>query len=365
MKIKILFISQYLNVAGTEAFMMNVLRKINKTRFHIDFLIFSEEESNYSNEVEKSGSIIYRLPNRRSGFKYYKQLNLFFMEKSNEYQVFHFCGGNVSSIAPLYYAYKHNIPIRIVHSHSSSCEGFHNILLHYFNRLFIPKFCTHLFACSSKAAKFFFGKRKAEIIKNGINVNSYIFNRQEREQFRNELGISTPTKVVGHIGRFEEVKNHSFIIDVFKKFNELNPDSALILVGIGSLFEDIRKKVEHWGLSNNVHFLGERTDIPKILSAMDCFLMPSIYEGLPFVLIEAQASGLPCVISNTINKDAKITPYLHYCELNSDVTKWVNTIENALSFENRENATQYIEKAGFNINETIKFLETTYSNYDS
>lgn len=361
--INILFISHYLNVAGTETFMMNVLRNINRKHFHIDFLIFSEEESIFSREAEELGALIYRLPSRRTGLKYYKSLERFFKKHAIDYLAVHFCGGSVSSIAPLYYAYKYKIPVRIVHSHNSNCEGIHNMIFHKVNRLFLSILCSNFLACSSKAARFFFlNKKNVVVIKNGIDIDAYTFDCKRRENFRKKFGISPLTRVIGHIGRFENVKNHSFIIDIFKRFNEKETDSVLILVGTGSLLETIKMKIENLGLSHKVYLLGERSDVPDVLFGLDCFLMPSLFEGLPFVLVEAQTTGLPCVVSNTINKDVKISQFLHFVHLDDDVDKWVNVIQYAMQNLNRSHAAEYVKETGFDIKSTIRYLENIYMN---
>lgn len=358
--INILFISQYLNVGGTETFMMNILRNIDKSKFHIDFLVFSKESSSYSQEAEALGSTIYRLPDRRCGIKYYYRLNIFFRQKANNYHVIHFCGGNVSSIAPVYFANKYHIPIRIIHSHSSSCDGFHNKVFHSINRLLLPKLSTHFFACSTKAASFFFRNHKCTIIKNGIDVRKYAYSKERRQLFRSNYNIAKETHVIGHIGRFETVKNHNMILDIFRSYHILYPDSLLVLVGSGTLFKEVKAKVNGMGLSDKVLFLGERNDIPEILCSMDCFLMPSLYEGLPFVLIEAQTSGVPCIVSDTINQDVKIIPYLCFLSLKEHVNTWTETINEVITDRKRVDAVRYVSNAGYDILSTVKYLESTY-----
>lgn len=357
----VLFISQYLNVAGTETFMMNVLKNIDKNKFQVDFLIFSEEESSYSKEAKLLGSNIYRLPSRRNGMIYYKELDRFFRQKANIYHAIHFCGGSVSSIAPVYFAYKYHIPVRIVHSHNSSCDGFHNKVFHSINRLFLSKLATHFFACSTKAASFFFGKHECTIINNGIDMGKYMYNEERRKLFRTNHNIMETTHVIGHIGRFETVKNHSMIVEVFKSYCTSFSDSLLVLVGTGTLQKEIQEKVGSMGLSDKVLFLGERNDIPDILCSMDCFLMPSLYEGLPFVLVEAQTSGLPCIVSNTINKDAKILPDFYFLDLKDNVEIWSEAIREAITERKRIEALKDVRGAGYDILSTVKYLESVYS----
>ena len=358
---KILFISHWLLVGGTETFMMNVLRNINRQLFHVDFLIFSDLISDYTIEAENNGSTIYRLPPRRTGIKYYKKLNAFFRDYATQYDVIHFCGGNVSSIAPLYFAYKYNIPIRIAHSHSTNSVGFLNKLLHIINRNFLDFFCTDNLACSYDAAKYFFGNKKAVVIKNGINVDIYYYNSEKRDKIRKVYSIASVTHVLGHIGRFDNNKNQSMLIDIFYKYKMQYPDSILILVGTGVLEENMKQKCEALKISDSVLFLGCRNDVPEILCAMDCFIMPSIFEGLPFVLVEAQATGLPCVISNTINEDSKLSPYVTFLDLKSSLETWGECIHKYITTYKREGGIKYINEAGFNIASSIRYLELLYN----
>lgn len=359
-KKNILFISKWFSVAGTETFMMNVLRNINKQQFHIDFLLFSESTSAYSEEAERLGSKIHRLPARNTGLRYYRSLDEFFKKNAGQYNAIHFCGGNLSSIAPIYYAYKYKIPIRIIHSHSSDSQGMVNKILHLINRRFIPLLGTCSLACSSLAAKYFFGKKECAIIKNGVDTNKYKFNEERRILFREKYDISPSTHVLGHIGRFDEVKNQMFLVDIFFEYKKKYSDAKLLLVGTGILEDQVKRKVKDRGIVDDVLFLGVRNDIPDILCAMDCFVMPSLFEGLPFVLVEAQTSGLPCVISNTINKDSKLTPYLRFRGLNDDLELWLEDIRGLIGKNNREEGVNYTDEQGFNIRTTVQYLENLY-----
>lgn len=356
----ILFISKWLSVAGTETFMMNVLRNIDKQKFHIDFLLFSDSVSDYSKEAEQLGAKIYRLPARNSFFNYYRSLEEFFKENAKRYEAIHFCGGNVSSIAPIYYAYKYKVPVRIVHSHNSDSKGLINKILHMVNRSFIPLFGTCNLACSTLAAKYFFGKRDCTIIKNGVDTRVYRFNDEIRKHFREIYDISPSTHVLGHIGRFDEVKNHMLLVDIFIEYRKKHSDAKLLLVGTGILEDQVKRKVNDLEIVDDVLFLGVRNDIPDILCAVDCFVMPSLFEGLPFVLVEAQTSGLPCVVADTINRDSKLTPYLAFRSLNDDLGLWVDDIENLIGANRREDGFKYVEQRGFDVLSTVQYLEGLY-----
>lgn len=359
---KVLFITDKFMVAGTETFIMNVVRVSDKKHFHYDFLIFYEGMNAYIEEAEAMGCNFYRLKSRReSPIQYYRQLNNFFREHLEEYNAVHWCGGDISSIAPLFYAYKYKIPVRIVHSHNSSCDGLHTNILHRINRYFLRSLCTDNFACSTFAAKFFFPHSRSVIIKNGIDVAKYVFDETVREKMRKELGIAPNDYVIGHIGRFVEVKNHKFLIDVFKKLQESVSESKLLLVGIGELMDNTKKLVHDSGLDNRVLFLGQRNDVNRLMQAMDAFVMPSLYEGLPFVLVEAQAASLPCIISSTINRDAKISPLVTFEELSGGSSKWARKIIEIRNNYIRTNMEYSVIESGFSIRDTVSYLESVYS----
>lgn len=358
----ILFISQFLANAGTETFMMNVLRNIDKSRFHVDFLIFDTSITTNSIEAERLGARIFRLPSRKSSpSRYFRELDKFFSEKGSNYNAIHFCGGSLSSIAPIYYAYKHGVPVRIIHSHSSSANGIHNRILHKINRKFTYKLGTHFFSCSSLASDWFFPNNKeAIVIKNGIDLKQFAYDENKRNRLRTKNDISPETHIIGHVGRFVEVKNQKMIIDIFHKYLNYHSNSLLFLVGNGPLMDDVKLQVGTYGIEDKVRFLGERTDIPDLMQIMDCFLMPSIFEGLPFVLIEAQATGLPCVIADTINADAKITPYLQFLSLSDSVGEWCSTISDLITKTERINTGHYLSEAGYSIDDTVDYLEKIY-----
>ncbi len=360
---KILFISQYLNRAGTEAFMMSVFRGIDHTRFHVDFLLYSNQDTDYTREVESAGGKVYRVPSRRESFwGWQRALNQFFKKHSGEYQAVHFCGNSLTTIAPLWYAYKYHVPIRICHAHNSSCRGLHNKLLHILKRGLAKRICTHYMACSTLASKWFFGDAKALIVANGIPVDQYRYNEQVRKQKRQELGITAEDRVIGHVGRFVTEKNHEFMLEVFAQYIRMASPAIMLLVGTGPLMSQIQHKADELGLADSVRFLGERSDVPELLQAMDVFFMPSLFEGLPYVLIEAQAAGLPCVISDVINKDIVLTPSVHFASLDDSKEIWAGKLNDALQMETgRPDNTELLAKAGYSVADTLRQLEQIYA----
>ena len=360
---RVLFISEHFNVAGTETFMLNVVRASDKTRFHYDFLIFRQTENEYFEEAKRLGCSFYVLCSRsKSPIRYIYDLKQFFDRHGGEYDAVHWCGWSLSSIAPLWFAYKYKIKIIICHSHSSSCSSLHTWMLHSILKKVIPHICTHFFACSTSAARFFFGNHPSVIVKNGIELEKYRYDRKVRSEYRIFFEICDNELVIGHVGRFENVKNHRFLLDIFVAVLRKNKMAKLMLIGRGSLESDIKNRASELGIIDKVLFLGERTDINKCMQAMDCFVMPSLFEGLPFVLVEAQAASLPCVISDTINSEAMLIPMCKSLSLSIGARFWAEQILQLIEDSKRESVDKYLINAGYSIENTVAYLEKIYSN---
>ena len=359
----ILFISAYLNRAGTETFMMNVFRHVDHTRFHVDFLIFTQQETDYSREVEKNGSKVWRLRGRRKGILHsFIQLKNFFKQNGSTYHAIHWCGNSLSSMTPLFFAWKYNIPVRIVHAHNSSAAGLHNRLLHCLHRKFVARITTHHLACSSAAAKWFFGNDKNTIIiKNGIDTDKYKFNPIERSAIRKKLGIAANTTVIGHAGRFCVEKNHTYLLDIFNSYLSLNNDAILLLVGKGELENEIKEKAQQLNISSRVMFMGERNDVPQLMQAMDCFVLSSLFEGLPFVLVEAQGAGLPCLVSDIVNIDIAITSNISFESISASPQQWAEKIQEYCISHVRADTGTALSKAGYSVQTSIHILENIYN----
>ena len=363
---KILFVTGSLAQNGTEMFMMNVLRHIDRERYHIDFCISSNEITPNRVEAESYGSKVYVLPSRRQGLiKTIKAYWSFMKEHAGEYDAVHWNGGNLSSFVGLITYRYYEIPVRIVHAHSSSAVGLHNKILHRFHCQFLNLLSTHFFACSQDAGKFFFKNQSFVIVNNGIDVEKFNYNLQARIVLRDEFKFPSDAIVLGHVGRFDDNKNHSFLLDVFSEYYKLNANSYLLLVGEGVTHETIKKKAKQLGLLDKIIFTGTRGDVNKLMQVMDCFVMPSKFEGLPFVLVEAQCSGLPCVISDTINKNVNITGNVTFLSLNSEKKRWVDAINMRLSTYKRKAQSQVIVSKGFSIKESVQYLERVYSRQES
>lgn len=332
--VRILNIVPNMRAAGIESFIMNVYRNIDKDKIQFDFLVHNKKREFFDDEIEKMGGKIYRLSLKddKNILKYIKELNSFF-KKHKEYKIIH---GHMQSMMPLYLylAKKNDIPIRIAHSHNGNYEkSLKGFILHLFSR-FSKFFSTDNWACSEVAGKYLFGKSKFEVIYNGINCENFLFNNNIRKKKREELEIKPNDFVIGHIGRFEFQKNHEFIIDLFDKLYKKDNNLVLLLIGEGKNERKIRDKVEKLHLTERIKFLGVRKDVNEIYQAMDCFILPSLYEGLPVVGIEAQINSLPCLYSNKITDELKISDRAEFLELNLNV--WYNKIMEIRTQNNRE-----------------------------
>lgn len=321
---RILQITGQLARNGTETFIMNVYRNIDRKKIAFDFLVSTISTDGYYEEAESFGAMIYRIPERRYFLYHHKALNDFFKENAHRYDAIHFNGGSFSSIDVFYYAKLYGVPMRIAHIHSSQTSGLHNIVLHKINRMLIPILATDFFACSDLAAnwgyKYTSALKKCKVINNGIDLKKFYFDAAIRQRKRTELCLEGKL-VIGGIGRLTMVKNYTFLLDVFQKVKVVNKDAVLVIAGDGELREELIDKIKNLGLEDSVRLLGIRTDIPEIMQALDIFAMPSLWEGLPFVLVEAQASGLPCIVSDTISLNTDLTGNVRFLSL-KNVDTW-------------------------------------------
>lgn len=252
-----------------------------------------------------------------------------------------------------------DIPIRIAHCHSSSQDKDFKYLLKMIFKKNIPKYSTDLFACGEIAGQWMFGKARFEVLSNAINTRNYTFSQKKKNMVREKLGIHKDAFVLGHVGRFSEVKNHKFLLEVFEKIAEIDSDSILLLIGQGPTMEEMQRLVSMKQLNTNVKFLGLRSDVPDLLQAMDAFVLPSLYEGVPLSIIEAQAAGLHCYISERVPIDCKITELVHQINLQEDINIWAQEILSRRNYIRRDTF-ECIANAKYDITENAKFLQTFY-----
>lgn len=362
---RILHIIDSMGMGGAQNFIMNVYRNINRDNTQFDFLVHSPAKSYFESEIESLGGKIYRIPTRREGIlKNRKALNAFF--KTHPYEVVHMHESSLTYITPLEFAYKYHVKERIIHSHSTRASGSRiHRYLHLFNRLRIEKYATRYCACSDSAASFFYkglnAMHDACCINNAIDTEKYIFDDKLRQSVREELSISPQTVVMGHVGRFDYPKNHKYLLDIFHAYNQDNSDSVLILIGDGILRNEIEEYAVNLGLKDKIHFLGVRSDITSYLNAFDVFVMPSLYEGFPVTLVEAEAAGLPCFVSETITKEVRLNDNVYFIPINADPFVWVDKINAHLVSGDRLSYGENIRRSQYDITYTIRQLERIYN----
>ena len=363
-KIKILMILDNLNKCdGIASYVMNYYKNINLNEFQIDFLISKSDNGvndDYKKIIEKNGGKIILKHNIKNTniIKEIKTIKKLF--KENNYDIVH---SHIINMGYFYlkYAKKNGIKIRILHSHTTFLWS-KNIFTHIRNTVFTKlaiRNANYYFACSELAGKFLFKRKRFTLIKNAIDVEQYQFNEETRKIYREKLNFKNEI-VYGHIGRFNVQKNHEFLLKVFEELYNNDDNSRLILVGKGELENEITEKIKERDLEKVVTILGERDDVSKILQAMDVFLLPSLFEGLPIVGIEAQAAGLPCYFSQNITQEAKILETTKFIEI-KDSKEWKNLIFNDKVEQCiRDNKERDIIKAGYEIKSATKKLEKIY-----
>lgn len=309
---------------GVEAVVMNYYRAMEKEKVQFDFFVDETSSFPQRKELEQLGAGIYLVPPYTKPVQFHKALYKQF--KASGYKIVH-AHINTMNVFPLFAAWRAKVPVRICHNHSTAHWGEgKKTLLKYLLRPFNKIFATDYFACGEQAGRWMYGNQcfdagKVRIMPNAIDTQKFAYDPEARACLREELGIPQDAFVVGHVGRFMYQKNHAFLVSVFAELLKQKPDAYLLLVGEGELEETIRQKVQILGIKEQVIFTGTRPDVNKLYSAMDVFCLPSFYEGLPVVLVEAQANGLPCVVSDRVTSEAREEKNFLAFPLNSD-TFW-------------------------------------------
>lgn len=349
---------------GAETYIMNIYRKINRKKVQFDFVVHTNDICAYDDEILSLGGNIYRVP-RYKGInliEYIQAWKNLFNTHNDKWKIIH---AHMFTTATIYLriAKKYGL-VTIVHSHSTAA-GF-GLLSKVKSLVQYPVryIADYLFACSQSAGEWLYGEKhitneRFRVLNNAIDSKAFSFNLEKRYHKRTEMEIDKKF-VIGHIGRFIETKNHEFIVNVFYDVVKKEKDSMLLLVGDGKMRSQIEEKVKKMNLSNNVIFAGIRSDIPDLLQVMDVFLFPSIYEGLPVTLIEAQASGVKCLISDTISQEVKITEEVKFLSLKKSSEYWAETILEYCNGYPRKDTHSMICQAGYDVGENAKWLEDFY-----
>lgn len=358
MEIRILHVVTYMGRGGLETMIMNYYRRMDRTKVQFDFLVHRDFRADYDDEIERLGGRIYRLGRLVPWSRVYQQSLDAFFAAHPEYRVVHVHQDCLSAVI-LKAAKKHGVPVRIAHSHSSSQDKNLKYLIKLYYKRQIPTYATALFACGKDAGDWMFGGKPYTIVNNAIDAAQYSYRQTRAREVRRALGIAEDAFVIGHVGRFSPVKNHTFLLDVFGELYSADKHAVLMLVGDGELRKTLEEKAKTMGLKDRVLFTGVRSDVCDLMQAMDVFVFPSLYEGLPVSLVEAQAAGLPCVISDGVPEACMLTDLVQKVSLEDSVQQWSERILAARSTE-RRNRYDEIAVSGFDIVSNAAWLQQYY-----
>ena len=359
--IRVLVLDTVMDRGGAETMIMNYYRQIDRSKIQFDFLVNRPYEAAYEKEIQELGGKIFRMcPLYPQYFGRYKKEVREFLKAHPEYQIIH---SNLEerSYFALKEAKKLNIPVRISHSHNAP-RGFDlkSIIRYYFRANLKPQ-VTHMFTCGEEAGIWLYGKKQQDhviMMNNAIDAKLYQYHPAVEEEMRKELGLEGKF-VIGHVGRFFPQKNHTFLIEIFAKVYQQNKNAVLLLVGGGELETEMKAKVEELNLTEVVKFLGVRSDIHRLMQAFDVFILPSLFEGFPVTMVEAQAAGLPCIISDQVPPQCAITDNVEIISLQQSPQQWA---ERLLTYQNtkKQNTYETIVKQNIDIKANAHWLQQFY-----
>lgn len=364
---RILVIGLTERMGGVETFIYNTTKFSDKNKYVYDFLVHGADRTVFQKKITEfynNEKHFFFVPNfKKHPIKALRALYKFYKVNGNKYDFVHLETGATSEIVYVFPFCLFNRFKVIVHSHNGN--GY-SPFINFLFRPLVNITSSIKLACSIEAAKWLFGEKKlseVRIINNGIDTDRFTFNSNRRQIIRNHYQIDDNTILIGHIGRFSEQKNHQFIIKVFSNIKKKHPNSKLMLLGVGELQTEVKQQIIQLGLENDVIFCGLQSNTEDFYSAFDVFLMPSLYEGLPIVGIEAQSEGLPCFFSSNISKLIKITDNANILSLEMSPSTWANKIlKTHQILQERENYSKTILDKGFSIKSTVKELEKIYEN---
>lgn len=368
-KIKLTLFEDKFGVGGIEKFIYNVCSNINREKYDIRVVVVNKITNYYDDLLNALGiKLIVLVPKvELNPIKRFKiglpAFKNYLKNENNTCDIMHF---NLSDSIDLLYvreAKKMGIKRRIVHSHNSSATSTLKKIIHYTGKIFLVNEPNYYLACSSQAAKWLFSrkvytKKEYMFVRNAIDTRKYKFNTSIRKRIREKYHWDNNV-IYGEVARFNKQKNHKFLIEVFQQILKAQPSAKLVLVGEGELLDDLKKQVNKNKLDNSVIFFGVSNNVSELLQAFDVFMLPSLYEGLPFVLVESQAASLPALVSDTVTKEVNLTDYVTYCSLKLPLDVWAKKAINISKQSRKEN--HILDSTGFNIDVMVKMLDKFYT----
>lgn len=354
--LRVLIIGMHDKIGGVETFLMNYYRNIDKSQIQFDFINMYDKLC-FEDEIKQLGGKIYQVTNvKKNPIKYYEQIKN--IVDKNKYKIVHINMLSMANILPILAAKKAGAEHIIVHSHNTNTpQGIIRKVLDKLNKNIVLNNATDFCACSRVAGNWMFGEEKEfRVINNAVDIKKFKYDKEKREEMRRKLNIEDKF-VIGHVGRFCEQKNHEFLIEIFKKVAEERKDSILLTIGEGDLKEQIQEKVKKYHLQDKVIFMDPINNINDYLQAMDVFVLPSKFEGLPVVAVEAESNGLMVVTSTNVSQELPIKELTRYCNL-ENIDEWCLTLKDTIP--KREDRSLDIIKANYSIQEESKKLEKYY-----
>ncbi len=361
--IKVLQFSLSENIGGIETFLRNLYKQFDHNEVQFDF-VTTYNSPVYESEFLQGGSRIFRVPSQSRFFEYRRALKKILVE--NKYDAVHINKNSGADLVPFIAAHKAGVPVIIGHAHNTkSTVGAFADFISCVNRSRMDKYLNHAFAASQAAAEWMFGesyclKNKVPVLRNGIDISDFSYSEERREEIRKRLSLSGKL-VIGHVGKFSRRKNHDFILEIFNEIHKKRPDSVLLLVGTGTLMARIQQHAATLGILDAVMFMGAQNNINDYYQAMDAFLMPSILEDLPVAAIEAQSSGLPVFVSDTIDHHLEVTDTVKWLSLQQPPEIWADMILNTCDCFERKNQDEVMRAAGYDIEQIAKTLAAVYA----
>ncbi len=338
---------------GVAACICNYFQYLDKDKFDVTFAVLTNTGKDRYESVIKNGGNIVELFRIRNIFAYIKKIKRFYHEK--KFDIVH-CNVANTGLIFLYYAWKSNVKVRILHSHATqSSDKFLNRLRNDIILFFTKKFANRYVACSEAAGIAMFGEKDFFVLHNGIEYEKYKFRKSVRDKIRRELSIGEKQIVLGNIGRLCNQKNQKFLIALTAQLKD-KLDLKTIIIGNGPLEDELKKMVTFYNIEDNVIFMGSIKNTNELYNSFDVFLLPSLYEGLPVVGVEAQANGLPCIFSDTITHELKINNNIKFVHL--DMNEWIEEITR-LSIRN-DKIQNFFESSNYNIKNEAQKMENLY-----
>lgn len=361
--VRVLHVVTYMGRGGLETMLMNYYRNIDRSKVQFDFLCHRDFEADYDAEILSLGGRIYRLPNLNPFSKTYLNALESFFAQHKEYKIVHSHIDCMSAI-PLKYAKKYGVPVTIAHSHNSNQPKDKNYPLKIIYKRSIHKYADYLFACSKNSGIWMFGNKFSNdihVMNNAIDTKQYIYNEQIAKSVREKYDLGNDF-VVGHVGRFNTQKNHTYLIDIFNELLKIDPSAKLVLVGDGDLKKSIKKKIDDLNISDSVVFTGVVPNVNEIAQCFDVFCFPSLFEGLSVAMVEMQATGVKSVISDTISKECIITDNVEMLSIDANPKVWANKLITFKGAYSKKNMLDSVEKANFDIEKNAIWLQEFYLN---